>query len=241
MSVRAWLHDQLGRGVSRDDNEAVAWYRKAADQGDVSAQANLGIMYFEGRGVPQDYEQAASWARKASDNGNAAAQENLAVAFDHGWGVAKDLKQGFYWHQKSAQQGFAQAQNSVGVAYLTGTGTPRITRPSRVSQTGPASVAFQDDLRLLATRQVSTVRGPRGLQVTHRTMRRTRRHQTHIESSAGCLFLPKIGLLSRRARLHPGPSRQTPVRSRRFARDWRGARRSITSDGAHGLLQCRVE
>ena len=37
---------------------AVAWYRKAADQGFASAQGVLGEMYRDGLGVPQDYVRA---------------------------------------------------------------------------------------------------------------------------------------------------------------------------------------
>ena len=31
-----------GRGVARDDANAVTWYRRAADQGNATAQCNLG-------------------------------------------------------------------------------------------------------------------------------------------------------------------------------------------------------
>ena len=33
-----------GEGVLKDDAEAVHWYRLAADQGNASAQNNLGVM-----------------------------------------------------------------------------------------------------------------------------------------------------------------------------------------------------
>ena len=32
-----------GRGVPEDDAQAVSWYRKAAQQGHVKAQLNLGV------------------------------------------------------------------------------------------------------------------------------------------------------------------------------------------------------
>jgi TPR repeat protein len=50
-----------GRGVPKDYTAALSWYRKAADQGDASAQNNLGSMYAAGRGVPQDHVQAFMW------------------------------------------------------------------------------------------------------------------------------------------------------------------------------------
>jgi TPR repeat protein len=57
-------------------NAAVS-YRKAAEQGDASAQYNLGIMHDNGQGVSQDRGQAAPWYRKAAEQGHAAAQFNL--------------------------------------------------------------------------------------------------------------------------------------------------------------------
>jgi len=41
---------QIGQGVAQDYAEAARWYRKAADQGGVAAQFNLGVMYYEGQG-----------------------------------------------------------------------------------------------------------------------------------------------------------------------------------------------
>src|SRR5258705_511592 len=43
-----------GRGVTKDEGEAVKWYRKAADQGFARAQASLGLGYYLGDGVIKD-------------------------------------------------------------------------------------------------------------------------------------------------------------------------------------------
>ncbi len=48
-----------------------------ADQGDASAQFNLGIMCGHGEGVPQDYAEAAKWYRLAAEQGNVKAQFKL--------------------------------------------------------------------------------------------------------------------------------------------------------------------
>ena len=47
-----------GLGVEQDYDQAAAWYRKAADQGDAVAQYNLGYSYDEGEGVEKDTVQA---------------------------------------------------------------------------------------------------------------------------------------------------------------------------------------
>ena len=62
-----------GEGVPQDYGQAVAWYRKAAEQGHAAAQFNLGFAYSNGQGVPQDYAQAVAWTRKALEQGYAVA------------------------------------------------------------------------------------------------------------------------------------------------------------------------
>jgi hypothetical protein len=58
-----------GEGVGRDYDEAVNWYRKAAEQGDAKAQNALGVMYHNGFGVKRDDKEAKKWFRKAAEQG----------------------------------------------------------------------------------------------------------------------------------------------------------------------------
>ncbi|MGV0035112.1 MAG: tetratricopeptide repeat protein [Candidatus Azotimanducaceae bacterium WSBS_2022_MAG_OTU7] len=46
----------------------MKWYRLAADQGDASAQNNLGVMYATGRGVPEDRVLGYMWVNLAGIN-----------------------------------------------------------------------------------------------------------------------------------------------------------------------------
>ena len=66
-----------GLGLARDDQEALKWYRKAADLGDSNAQYSLGVLYAQGRGVSMDEALALDWYRKAAEQGNARAIEAL--------------------------------------------------------------------------------------------------------------------------------------------------------------------
>jgi len=50
-----------GRGAAQDLKQAAEWYRKAAEQGDVSAQATLGLLYSLGQGVPKSDVEAYFW------------------------------------------------------------------------------------------------------------------------------------------------------------------------------------
>jgi TPR repeat protein len=49
-----------GEGVPKDAAQAVNWYRKSAEQGNASAQFNLGLMCFLGDGVAKDAVEAGS-------------------------------------------------------------------------------------------------------------------------------------------------------------------------------------
>ena len=60
-----------------DYREAARWFRKAAEQGNVIAQFNLGELYFYGWGVDQNDTEAARWYRKAAEQGYELAVEAL--------------------------------------------------------------------------------------------------------------------------------------------------------------------
>ena len=54
-----WMNAE-GRGVTRDDKDAVTWHRSAAEQGNQHGQAGVGVMYAEGWGITQDEPEAAN-------------------------------------------------------------------------------------------------------------------------------------------------------------------------------------
>ena len=57
---------------------------KAADEGDVAAQIQLGEKYQNGIGVSQDFKEAENWYLKAAKQGNTYAQHHLA-ALEEEW------------------------------------------------------------------------------------------------------------------------------------------------------------
>ncbi|MDA8961014.1 sel1 repeat family protein [Akkermansiaceae bacterium] len=59
--------------------KAAKLFRKAAEQGHVSAQSNLGVMYENGEGVPEDKAEATKWIRKAAEQGNEDAKAWLGI------------------------------------------------------------------------------------------------------------------------------------------------------------------
>ncbi|MAF67257.1 MAG: hypothetical protein CMJ84_16570 [Planctomycetes bacterium] len=64
-----------GEGAPEDDEEAVRWFRMAADQGLARAQFHLACMYCGGTGVPKDGDEVRRWMRLAAEQGLAEAAE----------------------------------------------------------------------------------------------------------------------------------------------------------------------
>ena len=81
---------EQGIGVSKDEKEAIVWYRKSAVQGNAFAQYNLAVLYENGRGAAIDFAQAHKWYRKASAQGDPLAIGNLGMLYLRGQGVKEN-------------------------------------------------------------------------------------------------------------------------------------------------------
>jgi len=83
-----------GQGVEQDLNEAIKWYKKAADrghgvarwnletiarQGHAGAQYNVGLLYHEGIGIKQNNVTAYAWWDIAATNGYQDAKEKKTI------------------------------------------------------------------------------------------------------------------------------------------------------------------
>jgi len=101
-------HPGLQEGLKafkRDDYvTAFKEWKPLADQGDATAQNNLGVMYTKGRGVPQDVAEAGRWYRLAAVQGHATAQFNLGILYGKGQGVLQDYIQAHMWASLAAAQ-----------------------------------------------------------------------------------------------------------------------------------------
>ena len=95
----------LGEGVSKDKQKAVAWYRLAAEQGYALSQYTLGVIYEKGDEVAQEPKEAFEWYREAAQQGFAQAQNNLGSMYEHGLGVRNDNVLAHMWYNLSAANG----------------------------------------------------------------------------------------------------------------------------------------
>ena len=121
----AWSADfqkGLTAFLSGDYATALREWKPLAEQGNASAQKNMGVLYNNGKGVPQDYKTAVKWYRLAAEQGDAPAQSNLGVMYDKGRGVTQDDKTAVKWYALAAEQGNADAQVNLGFMYYKGHG-----------------------------------------------------------------------------------------------------------------------
>ena len=61
-------------GVEQDYIQVVYWFTESTEQGDATAQYNLGYMYHYGDSIEQDYKKALELLTQSADKGNADAQ-----------------------------------------------------------------------------------------------------------------------------------------------------------------------
>jgi len=99
--------------------------RKNAEQGNVNAQALLGICYYEGDGIEQDSIEAEKWLRLAAEQGNANAQALLGICYYEGTSVLQDYEEAERWLRLAAEQGEINAQRFLGLCYYAGAGVSR--------------------------------------------------------------------------------------------------------------------
>ena len=67
-----------GEGVAQSDALALAWFEKAAAQGNTSARIKLGYLYASGREGRQDAEAAYAWILSALLAGDERGKDYLA-------------------------------------------------------------------------------------------------------------------------------------------------------------------
>ena len=109
-----------------NESANLAWslneWRQMAEEGQATAQYNLGLIHEYGRGVARNDVEAVDWYRKASVQGMSAAQYKLGVMYDNGWGVAPSDVDAAKWYGDAAEQGHPFAQHDLAFMYAAGTG-----------------------------------------------------------------------------------------------------------------------
>jgi len=102
--------------------EALPFFERACNAGNVDGCKNLGLLYKAGWGVTRDYAHARGLLRKACEAGNDEACSNLGEMFaatnqgGQDFGVAKTL------YERSCENGYVQGCAGLGDLYVLGAG-----------------------------------------------------------------------------------------------------------------------
>lgn len=112
-------------GVEKDYEQAVGFYRQAAELGDAEGEYSLGYMYAKGQGVIQNEATAKEWYLKAAKQGYSPAQYSLGRMYENGKGIPRDYAGALKWYRLSADQGHVKAQTNLGGMYFRGKGVAK--------------------------------------------------------------------------------------------------------------------
>lgn len=132
--AQLWIGDCyfFGRGVAKNHEEAVKWYKKSAEQGYAEAQYWLGYCYASGFGVEMNsamsnfwWEKALRWFKRAAERGYSKEQTMLGECYFWGYGVPQNRVTAVSWFRKAAEKGYADAQYWLGICYSSGQGVEK--------------------------------------------------------------------------------------------------------------------
>jgi uncharacterized protein len=109
---------------SEQDEEALKYFKLAAEQGNRDGYYGLATMYASGEGVPRDLGTARGWMVKAADAGHAQAVQSVAIAYINGGLAVSEAERSspdaLQWIQKAAALDSLPAIDRLAVAYRKG-------------------------------------------------------------------------------------------------------------------------
>lgn len=109
-----------GKGVAKDENEAVKWYQQAAKLDNANAQNNLGYYYMEHADASLQGENKAEAIRLFDKARWSTSMPSGAAIFNRSWMYPKDKRAAQYL--KAAQYGSLKAKKFLAACLLNGEG-----------------------------------------------------------------------------------------------------------------------
>ena len=105
--------------------EAVNWYRKAADAGDLPSLFRLGQLLHLGKGVPANPADATAKIKQAAEADYVPAWTVLGERYELGLGTRQNDQNAAFWYRKAAERGIQAAQAKVGDFFMRGKGVAK--------------------------------------------------------------------------------------------------------------------
>ena len=113
---------KFGYGMTANREAAVYWYRRAAEQGDVRATFNYGLMLIRGIGTEADPAAGLALIKAAADAAILEAWFELGNLHRRGKHVALDFHVAIEAYRAAANRGHVRAQYALGNMYGNGQG-----------------------------------------------------------------------------------------------------------------------
>ncbi len=110
-----------GKGIEKNDAEAMRWAHQAADQGNAEALDFVGFAYLRGAMVKRNTTVAFGCFRAAAEE-SAQAAWNLGQCYFGAQGTEQDCEKGLEWWEKAAERGHGRAAAAAAMAYWSGEG-----------------------------------------------------------------------------------------------------------------------
>lgn len=109
----------------QDNIASLTVLRKNANNGDIAAQFQLGVMYDYGWSVPKNRREAVNWYHKAAAQGHTAAQFHLGMLNNNGKPVRKNNAVATNWCQKLSAQLETQTRSCFGIKHIDNSTAPK--------------------------------------------------------------------------------------------------------------------
>lgn len=93
---------ELGKRVKSDNQKALFWYNKSANQGHLEASYRLGLIYYTGiGGYKINHEKAFKYLSQAAKGNHKRSQTHLAKMYENGDGVERSEVMSDYWYEQA--------------------------------------------------------------------------------------------------------------------------------------------
>lgn len=130
-----------GNNVEQDDDKAIHFFDKGANQGDTDMMVIAGLLYQRNG----DNKTAFNRFTQANNAGNSWGTYELATCYINGTGTNENISYGVSLLTKAANAGFADAQETLGMCYMAGSEKLGIQQSTYKGKELLEKAANQDD------------------------------------------------------------------------------------------------
>ena len=122
MEYLGLYYERNADGISPDYEQALFWYQKAAEKGNIGSMVSIANMYKNGMGIPKNFAKSLEWLQRAADTGDNFALVELARAYAEGKITPQNYNRAFKLYEQAANNNDMHATDRVGIFYLFGLG-----------------------------------------------------------------------------------------------------------------------